>query len=298
MKLLITGATGYIGGQLAARFLRQGHDLSVIARPGSDVSKLAGAQIHYYDGSLGSLSRALESSGAQQVHHLASLYLSRHTPDDIDRLVAANLLFPTQLLEAMAQADVRQFINVGTGWQHHEDAAFNPVNLYAASKQAFEDLLEYYVQGAGFSAVTLKILDSIGPGDPRPKVVSLLRNAVRTGVPLRMSPGGQTLDFVYIEDILDAFTLASQRVGKEKVSEIFGLGSGNPVTLHAFVELYQGIVGHPVPVQWSALPYREREVMHSWQDYEVLPGWRPQTSLAESIRLTESAPGGLIGPAP
>lgn len=298
MKVLVTGATGYIGGRLVARLLREGFDVSVIARPESDISQLGSAHVRYYDGSGASLYRALKASGTQQVFHLASLYLSRHAPQDVDRLIAANLLFPTQLLEAMAQAGISQFINTGTGWQHYGDAAFDPVNLYAATKQAFEDMLEYYVQAIGFSAVTLKILDSIGPGDQRPKLINYLRSAARTGTPLRMSPGEQELDFIYIDDILDAFLLASQRVAQRPGAERFGLGSGRPVTLRAFVDLYQSVIGRPVPVLWGALPYREREVMKSWEGYAPLPAWVPHTSLAESIRLTECGPGGILGSVP
>ena len=172
MKVLITGATGYIGSQLAKRLHAKGHEVSLIVRPNSDLAVLdtvlPSASLHYYDGSYQSLFAALSTSQPDVVFHIASLFLAQHKPEDVARLVESNLNFPTQLLEAMSQLGMTQFINTGTSWQHYQNEGYNPVNLYAASKQAFEAMLAYYVEAKNFKSITLKLFDTYGPGDNRP----------------------------------------------------------------------------------------------------------------------------------
>ena len=73
--------------------------------------------------------------------HLASLYLASHRPDQVADLVNANILLGTSLLEAAKLAGVRWFLNTGTIWQNYQSPEcsdeYHPVNLYAATKQAF-----------------------------------------------------------------------------------------------------------------------------------------------------------------
>jgi nucleoside-diphosphate-sugar epimerase len=298
VKIIVTGATGFIGGRVAHQLLIQGHEVSAIVRGQSDVTLLQnlGIERHVYDGTLTSLIQALEVSQATQVVNIASLYLAQHRPEDICRLVEANILFPTNLLEAMKHAGVCKLVNVGTSWQHFEDARYDPANLYAATKQAFEDLLAYYVSACGFGAITLKLFDTYGPGDARPKLLSLLRRTAKARTSLKMSPGKQKIDLVYIDDVLDAFTLASARLEKVTGAETYGVFSGFPISLSELVSLYEKVTGFDVGVEWGCLPYRPREIMAPWKNVLAMPGWSAKVPLAEGIRRMEedASIGGLL----
>ena len=69
--------------------------------------------------------------------------------------MSSNITFGTQLVEAMVANGCYQFVNTGTSWQHYENDEYNPVNLYAATKQAFEDILRYYVETSALRVITL-----------------------------------------------------------------------------------------------------------------------------------------------
>jgi nucleoside-diphosphate-sugar epimerase len=223
------------------------------------------------------------------VFHLASLFLAQHTPDDIEQLVRSNVLFATQMAEAMTQAGCWRLINTGTSWEHYENAAYNPVNLYAATKQAYEVMLAYYLATTPLQAVTLKLFDTYGPNDPRPKLFTLLRQSAGEGKPLAMSPGEQLIDLVHIDDIVRAYLMAADRLlaGAVHGHERYAVSSGNPLPLQKLVEIYCQVTGIKLPIHWGGRPYRQREVMIPWQNGTPLPSWKPEVELVEGIKQLE-----------
>lgn len=275
------------------RLIKSGHSVDVVVRASSNLDVLrevmSKIRVHIYDGKYETLRHALEASKPELVCHVASLFLAKHKSEDVARLVESNLNFPLQLLEAMNALGIKKFLNTGTSWQHYNDDDYNPVNLYAATKHAFESLLRYYSEVEGLSVITLKLFDTYGPGDMRPKLFSLLRRTASTGIPLSMSPGQQLLDLVYIDDVLDAYLLAMARIADIGKHESFAVGSSHRISLRELVKIYGEIVGRPVPVEWGGQPYRLREVLIPWNG-DCLPGWKAKISLPEGIKMMEMDP--------
>ena len=138
MKLLISGTTGFIGKNLVERLLKENHTIFAIVRPSSNPELLEKSVTPYiFDGKINNLISFIQKEKFDGVIHLASLFLAGHKPEDIKGLVESNVLFSTQLLEASVKSEVSWFINTGTFWQHYKDKKYSPVNLYAATKQAF-----------------------------------------------------------------------------------------------------------------------------------------------------------------
>ncbi|MBV7539225.1 NAD(P)-dependent oxidoreductase [Duganella sp. sic0402] len=290
-RALVTGASGFIGAALTRRLLADGWEVHVLLRDSSSTGGLPpAAQLHRHDGSTLQLIDIMRAAAPDVVFHLASLFLAAHQPQDVERLIQANLLFSTQLAEAMAACGVRQLVNTGTSWEHYQDAAYNPVCLYAATKAAFTALLRYYVEVHGLRVVTLKLFDTYGAGDPRPKVLNLLKRIANEGTSLSMSPGEQQVDLVYIDDVLEAFLLASEQLATQaEAIEEYGVSSGAPLPLREIAALYAQVSGKPLAIDWGGRPYREREVMLPWHSYRSVPGWTPKVGLAQGLALFHQA---------
>jgi nucleoside-diphosphate-sugar epimerase len=286
---LITGATGFVGNHLARRLVQEGWQVHVLIRADSKVpttAEFSKISTHSYDGSTTSVISCVESSKPDIVFHLASIFLAQHQSKDIEALILSNVLLGTQLLQAMRVNGINNIVSTGTSWQHYKNEEYNPVCLYAATKQAFEIILEYYVQACGIKAITLKLFDTYGSEDSRPKLFNLLGKASINGDLLDMSTGDQLIDLVYIDDVIDAYIIAAKRLSLGKVSgqEFYAVSSGNPLSLKSLVELYAKINQKKIKINWGARPYRVREVMIPWSKGIWIPGWRPRVGLVEGLK--------------
>lgn len=288
-KALVTGATGYIGTKLCQRLLAEGWQVDVLIRENSrplTPTLVENATALAYDGSTQSVQDAVSAASPDVVFHLASLFIAEHRSEQVTDLINSNLLFGTQLAEACARAGVKRFINTGTSWQHYRSEAYDPVCLYAATKQAFEDILDFYADAHGMRIITLKLFDSYGPGDPRPKLINLLVRATKTGEALDMSPGEQLLDLVHIDDVTRAFTVSAQRLLNDVSSQFherYGVSSGAPISVRKLVALLEQVCGKAIHVTFGARPYRKREVMIPWQAGQRPPDWQPEIDLYAGI---------------
>ena len=287
MRILLTGATGFIGSNLARALSEHGHRVAFIYRATSDTSFVREHGDGYlYDGSTPSLIEALKASQAELVIHVASCFIAEHQTKDIENIVSSNVLFGTQLLEAMTMSGCHRIINTGTAWQYFHSRSYNPSCLYAASKQAFESMLDFYVNARDFVATTLYIFDTYGPNDPRRKLFRLLLdlNSGRRDK-LEMSPGEQKINLLYISDVIEAFmTAAVQMIEQPPAAHRrYVIPGKETLPLRDLVATFSGISGRTLPIEWGKKPYRQREIMEPWGDGEVLPDWSPQVPLQEGI---------------
>jgi len=287
---LVTGATGFVGSHLAKRLVSEGWDVHIIARLNSSLNIISDVidklTIHRHDGTTDRMLNILNEVKPKIVFHLASLFLAEHQPKDIEPLIKSNILFGTQLLEAMVRNRIYNMVNTGTSWQHYNNEDYNPVCLYAAAKQAFEDIMRFYVEVTPLRAITLKLFDTYGPDDPRPKLFNLLKKVAEEQKPLSMSPGEQLIDIVYIDDVVDAFMIAAQRLLNNMVekNEEYAVSSGKPIKLRELVEIYEKLIGKKLAIEWGGRPYRPREVMVPWNKGKLLPGWSVKVGLEEGIK--------------
>ncbi len=296
--VLITGITGFIGSHLARRLVRQGIEVHGLIRPSSDLHLIqdleADLHLHRVDGTTADMQRRLESISPAMIFHLASLFLASHRAEDIADLIASNVLFGTQLAEAAAAGEgIRPgFVNVGSSWQHYGSEDYHPVALYAATKQAFQDILTFYHFARQLPVVNVKLFDTYGPGDPRRKVLAVLRRAADAEQPIGMTGGEQFIDLVHVDDVIEALLIAGRRsVESPARIESFSVSSGRPLTIRALAETYERALGKPLAIEWGVLPYREREMMTPWYAGPIVPGWTPRVSLEEGLRGMETDVG-------
>lgn len=296
-KVLVTGGTGFVGEALVRALVGDAVEVIALVREGSDTARLQtlGARLRVvrHDGTTEQLADLLIAERPDLVFHVASLFLADHQPADVEALVGANVLFSTQLVEAMCAAGCMHMVNVGTVWQHYHVHEYRPVNLYAATKQAFRDILAYYHDARGVSCLTLKLPDTYGPGDRRKKLLALLFGLLKSGESLEMSPGEQRLSLVHVDDVVNGLRHAGQLLlsGERPVLDDYVL-PGDTLTLRDLVSLLERLAQRPLRVNWGGRPYRSREVMFPTLDCNPrLPGWQQTISLEDGLRRLLAASG-------
>ncbi len=292
-RALVTGATGFVGSHLVRRLVAEGWHVECVVRPRSERSMLPVQAIcREHDGSTCGLTDLVSGASPHVVFHLASMFVSEHLPEQVEPLIRSNILFGAQLLEAMSSAGVDALVNTGTVWQHYGTADYDPVNLYAATKQAFEAIAWFYSRARCLRVLTLELSDTYGPDDRRSKLFSLLRKAASTGDRLAMSGGEQLIDLVYVDDVVDALLVAASSVLLQPSGYMrsFGVLSGRPIALRALVNEYLSVTGQSIEIDWGGRPYRHREVMVPPNCTPSLEDWQPSVGLAEGIRRMERLP--------
>ncbi|HBW35511.1 NAD(P)-dependent oxidoreductase [Desulfosporosinus sp. BICA1-9] len=290
-KAIITGGTGYIGSSLTRQLVKQGWEIGIIKRPNSGLDKLESfkddLEFFDYNGSTESLKQAMETFHPDIVFHLASCFIGRHKTDQIEDLIHSNVLFGTQLLEAMQLSSVVKIINASTSWQTVGGMEYNPFSLYTSTKQAFEDILHFYTNTYGIKAISLRLPDSYGADDTRAKILNLVRKATQSGEQLKMSGGEQEMDLLYINDIVDGFIKASELLEEGQRFNVNSLSSRKPMPLKKIVEMYETVNNVSVNIEWGALPYRDNEIMKITLPDNVLPQWESKVPLEEGLRKFE-----------
>jgi len=292
MKILVSGGTGFIGKHLIRRLQMNGHDVHAVIRPSSDEGFFAEQHVQTYtfDRNVDDFTRYIKEQHFDGIVHLASLFLAQHTSADIPGLVDSNVFFATALLEASCKGSVKWFVNTGTFWQHYQDSEYDPVNLYAATKQAFEDIAKYYTATSTVDFVTLQLSDTFGPGDTRPKIFNLWMKHAKNQERLDMSPGDQCLDISYIDNVIDGYVrlteLLTSDTERKLNGSVFALSSGRSLPLKELADIFQKVTGVTLHIQWGAREYRPREVMETWSKGVTIPGWTPAVSLEEGIQRT------------
>jgi len=150
--------------------------------------------------------------------------------------------------------------------------------------------VQYYAERTQIKTITLELFNTFGPGDTRPKIFTLWHNAIKDGGTIDMSPGEQIMDISYIDNIIDGYCVALDRVtdseGHFITGKSYALMSKERMSLKELSQVFTEEIGKELKINFGALPYREHETMMPMSQLEVLPGWTPKVSLREGIRLT------------
>jgi nucleoside-diphosphate-sugar epimerase len=300
-RVLVTGAAGFVGAAVAAELVRRGHRVTAAVRPGSDLHRLdavAGAiDLHRADlRDPEAVERLVRESRPELCLHLAAA--GAVVPcDDPDEVVAANALSPLELGRALERSGCGRLVTAGSSSEYGpvagpmaEDRLPDPDDGYGAAKLAGMVLVRAAARGWDMRVAHLRLFSVYGPGeDPRRLVMSVLL-ALRAGVPIDLTPGGQVRDFVYLDDATRAFVAAGER--DIPSGAVVNVGSGEEVSVHRLALTAAAVVGaDPSLLRFGVRPYRsgERFAWRASTDLAAeLLGWRAETPLRDGLVATNA----------
>ncbi|MFI9381032.1 NAD-dependent epimerase/dehydratase family protein [Kutzneria sp. NPDC052558] len=304
MRALVTGGAGFIGSTLVDRLLRDGHEVVVVddlrrgRRENLAAAEATGrVRLVELDVASPQLHELLAEVKPETVFHLAAQIDVRVSVADPLLDVHQNVVGTVNVAEAARKAGVRKVLFASSGGSIYgtpdelpvsEDVPINPKSPYAASKVAGEVYLNTFRQLYGMDCTHLALANVYGPRqDPHGEagVVAIFAQRLLNGEATKVfGDGGNTRDYVFVEDVVAAFVAAS---GDKGGGRRFNIGTGVQVSdreLHTLVAKAAGAADDP-----EFAPARLGDVRASALDNTAAQqglGWRPEVDIAEGVRRT------------
>ncbi|MFN8061525.1 MAG: NAD-dependent epimerase/dehydratase family protein [Vicinamibacterales bacterium] len=296
-RVVLTGGTGFVGACLTRRLLADGHDVHLLVRESHDpwriTDRLDDLERHRVDlGDADGVAAKVAAIGPDWVFHLAAHGAYPHQTS-LRRMVDTNVLGTESLLEAAARCDVDAFVAAGSSSEYgfrndasRESDRLEPNSPYAITKAAATMLCRHAARTSPMRIRVLRLYSVYGPlEEPTRLVPRLLVSALDGHWPPLANPD-TARDFVYVDDVVDAFVTAAVAAGGEP-GAIFNVCSGVQTTLRGMVETCREIFDVRAEPQWASMAPRSWDTS-SWVGdpsgaATVLP-WRARTTVRDGLR--------------
>jgi UDP-glucose 4-epimerase len=300
MKIVIFGGGGFIGSAIADRLLRDGHELRIFERPRVEPYRKfsAAERIEWIFGDMLSIHDiSLALTDMDLVIHLVSTTLPKSSNEDPIYDVQSNLVGTLQILNAMVKLGVKKIVFISSGGTVYgtpkylpidEDHPCNPQVSYGITKLAIENYLLLYEKMHGIKAVILRVANPFGKRQrvetAQGAVTVFLHRAINKQPINIWGDGSVTRDYLYIDDVAEAFALAVDYNGSRN---IFNISQGLGTSLNDLISLIETTLGYQIEKHY--LPARNFDVSKSILNNHLAlqeMGWTPKISLQEGIKLT------------
>ncbi|OGZ47408.1 MAG: hypothetical protein A3J54_02370 [Candidatus Ryanbacteria bacterium RIFCSPHIGHO2_02_FULL_45_13b] len=300
MNVLITGATGFVGANLAHRLVKKGNKVHCVVRPKSDMWRIRSIKekIVTHNADLSdarAIERVVKNVHPQVIYHMAAhgLFLKQ---EEAHQMISSTILGTVHLFEALHKCNnVGKIISMGSFAEYDptmihisEQSRLQPANAYGVSKASQSFFAQYYARFYKMPIVIMRHALLYGAYEEARRLVPAAMLAHMRKEPLNLSSPRPRKDFLFMEDALDALEL----VVKKNIApgEIINIGTGMEHTVRDVITMVQRVSGVRVPLRWDALERRQwdsprRHVFETTQT-RILLHWRPRHTLEKGIQKT------------
>jgi nucleoside-diphosphate-sugar epimerase len=277
MRVLLTGATGFIGSHVARELLARGHEVHVTLRPGSDRRRLAGVEsrLTFHEGAMDALPVAADVVVHMAWYAVPGKYLT--APENRDCLEASRRLLSKIPGRAVFAGTCFEFEL--TEKPLREDSPTKPLTLYAECKDALRREVEQRPDSAW-----VRFFYQYGPWEDTRRLVPAVINAQLRGEPSKVTPGDQRSDYLHVEDVASAVV----SVAESRLEGCVNIGSGTAPSVREIVTKITELGGRPDLIQWGAYPQKPTDPMLIRADNAKLrsTGWAPRYDLDRGLKQT------------
>ncbi|MEX2393017.1 MAG: GDP-mannose 4,6-dehydratase [Actinomycetota bacterium] len=300
-RVLVTGASGFIGSHLTRRLVAEGTEVHALSDEVSSVypTRLLDLRrkVALHEGNITdrtAMEAVIKSAKPEIIFHLAAYTHVGKSWYRVDECIQSNIQGTVNLLLALEGTGYERFIYTGTSEIYgdidvpfREDAKVNPISPYAVSKYAGERFCRMYHQGLEWPIVLVRPFNAYGPAQSPDRIIPETIVRGLRGQSMALTSGVQTREFNYVEDIADGYVLLAATPGIE--GELFNIGGGEEITIKDVVTEILRLLGDPISVDFGALEHRPNEIWRMFCDStkarEML-GWQPKHDLKAGLQKT------------
>lgn len=306
MKILLTGANGFVGVEATRQLVEASHELLAvdslrycpwrIEKNGDDSLRLVQLDLRDAD----AVRDLVEGFAPDAIIHLAAVHFIPECERLPDEAVSINVAATVNLLAA-CPSDCR-FVFASTAAvyapadePHAEDGEIGPMDVYGHTKWAAEALVRHYAEKKGFEAVIVRLFNVVGPGETNPhllpEIIKQLRSGERT---LKLGNTAPKRDYIHVGDAAAGFIAAAiHPLPADDRLVIANLGTGTQYSVSEVVERISHMIGEPVRIETDPAKVRPSDRPFLCADNSRLKsvfGWSPRHDLDASLRETWEDP--------
>jgi len=300
LRVLVTGATGFIGSHLIPRLIERGYEVYSLERyvtgryvlgQRREVKTVFGDLKEYF-----AVKRIIHEVQPDVVIHLAAISPVAYSYDHPHEVIETNLLGTVNLAESCLREvpHFKHFLFASTSETYGngpnpktEETPQNPNSPYAVSKLACEKYLLYMRDAYNFPVTILRNFNTYGRKDNTHFVVERTIVQMLQGKVVRLGDPTPVRDFEYVEDHVNSYLTCLDK--EESKGEIFNFCTGRGVSIKQLVELIGKLTDFNGEIIWHAIPSRPSDIKELVGDYSKakrLLRWEPKFTLEEGLRLT------------
>ncbi|MGH4120183.1 NAD-dependent epimerase/dehydratase family protein [Clostridium sp.] len=297
-SVLITGASGFVGASLTRRLLKENYKIHVITRDNTDLWRLGGIleDIEIHNLSLlnsEKIAKLASDISVDKIYHLAT-YGGYHYQNKVEDVINTNVIGTFNLFREFSRKGIEMFVNTSSSSEYgektqpmSEEMNVAPNNMYGASKAAGTILCSTYAKINKIPLVTLRLFSPYGYYDAKTRLIPTVITSCLIGNEIKLSRKDSVRDFIFIDDVMEAYLAASKRVNSH--GEIFNVGSGTQYTIEEIVSTVKNLIGKDVKIDWEENLNRQYEPLMWVSDnksaYEKL-NWKPNVEIRDGLNNT------------
>lgn len=299
-KILITGATGFVGAGLTRRLVKDKENVNIILRTSSnpwrikDILNNKNLAVHYGDLiNARSIDKIVQKMQPRIVYHLAA-YGGYPFQKEGSKIFKTNILGTLNLLKACSKIDLELFINTGSSSEYGtksgpmlEKDLLEPNSYYAVAKAGQTLLCQHMARENNLPIITLRLFSVYGNFEEPTRLIPTLITSFLNGKEINLVSPETVRDFIFVDDVIDAY-LKATRLPKLS-GEIFNIGTGHQHSIKEVVSTVEKIIGTKVKTNWRAMPPRPWDTNIWLADNSKarrLLKWQPKNNLEQGLRKT------------
>lgn len=291
MKILLTGATGFLGSKILRRLLDKKEEVVVLKRSTSDLKRIKRwiPQCKCYDVDKVSINSIFEAEKPEVVIHCATSY--GRGGNQVLQVVESNVMFGLELLQCATNHNCQYFINTGTFYMKQISQCGTlkkDVHMadYTLSKYQFVCWGEAFSTMGKLNFINMNLEHIFGEEDDEGKFIHMVeKNCIANVESLELSDGMQLRDYIYSENVVDAYMCVLEHLQKLNGYHEFEVGMGEPILLKDFVTMIKEVAESYTVLEFGKRPRNSNEPECSVADISGLEqlGWKPRFSRREGI---------------